>query len=114
MHLGCAVHNGELHLLWVNAHWWGTCEVYVKRAIDPEVCDCPFQCDYDEDGFLTALDLGALIDVLFTGRPEEQDSSCPTPRGDFDCDDFPTALDLSDLIDHLFSGGDGPCEPCGL
>jgi hypothetical protein len=77
-----------------------------------QFCDCPFQCDYDADGFLTALDLGGLIDVLFAGRPEEQDPQCPSGRGDFDCDGFPTALDLSGLIDHLFAGGPPPCDPC--
>ena len=83
-----------------------------ENNIDFTGCACPYQCDYDEDGFLTALDLSALIDVLFTGRPEDQDLDCPTSRGDFDCDGFPTALDLSGLIDHLFAGGAGPCEPC--
>jgi hypothetical protein len=75
-------------------------------------CDCPYQCDYDEDAFLTALDLSALIDVLFAGRPEVQDPGCPTSRGDFNNDDFPDALDLSGLIDHLFAGSDPPCDPC--
>ena len=75
-------------------------------------CDCPYQCDYDKDGFLTALDLGALIDVLFAGRPEEQDPNCPATRGDFDNDGFPTALDLGFLIDHLFAGAPPPVDPC--
>ena len=86
-------------------YWYGT-------AVEPQTCQCPYQSDYDTDGFLTALDLSALIDVLFAGRPEEQDPLCPNSRGDFDCDAFPTALDLSGLIDHLFAGGDGPCDPC--
>jgi hypothetical protein len=75
-------------------------------------CSCPFQCDYDTDGLLTALDLGSLIDVLFAGKPEETDPNCSTSRGDFDCDGFPTALDLGGLIDHLYAGGAGPCDPC--
>lgn len=75
-------------------------------------CSCPHQCDYDDDGFLTALDLSILIDVLFAGTPEITDPGCPTSRGDFDCDGFPTALDLGQLIDHLFAGGDPPCDPC--
>jgi hypothetical protein len=73
---------------------------------------CPFQSDFDEDGFLTALDLSAMIDILFGGEPDVQDPACPSPRADFDCDGFSTALDMSGLIDHLFSGGDGPCDPC--
>jgi len=77
-----------------------------------EACQCPFQADFDEDGFRTALDLGALIDMLFAGSPEIQDPMCPTPRSDMDCDGFSTALDLGDLIDHLFAGGGGPCDPC--
>jgi hypothetical protein len=77
-------------------------------------CNCPNQSDFDEDGFLTALDLGAMIDILFSGSPDVQDSSCLSPRADFDCDGFSTALDLGGLIDHLFAGGDGPCSPCAL
>jgi hypothetical protein len=77
-------------------------------------CGCAFQSDFDEDGFLTALDLATMIDILFAGQPDIQDPNCPNPRADFDCDGFSTALDLSGLIDHLFAGGDGPCDPCGL
>jgi hypothetical protein len=76
------------------------------------LCRCPFQSDFDEDGFLTALDLSGMIDILFAGQPDVQDASCPSPRADFDCDGFSTALDLSGLIDHLFAGGAGPCDPC--
>lgn len=75
-------------------------------------CSCPFQSDYDEDGFLTAIDLGSLIDVLFAGKPEITDPDCPKSRGDFDCDGFPTAIDLGLLIDHLFAGGPPPNDPC--
>lgn len=78
------------------------------------VCDCPFQLDLDEDGFVTALDLAVVIDILFAGEPDIQDANCPVPRADFDCDGFSTALDLSALIDYLFGGGDPPCEPCAL
>lgn len=76
-------------------------------------CDCPYQADYDADGFLTALDLGNMIDVLFTGKPDIQDPTClSTTREDFDADGFATALDLGKLIDHLFAGQPGPCDPC--
>jgi hypothetical protein len=75
-------------------------------------CTCPFQSDFDEDLFVTALDLGALIDVLYAGAPDVKDPTCDGPRGDFDCDGFSTALDLGALIDYLFAGGDGPCDPC--
>jgi hypothetical protein len=77
-------------------------------------CTCPFQCDFDEDTFLTALDLGELVDVLFSGAPDIQDPACPNRRGDFDCDGFTTALDLSGLVDHLFDGGPAPCDPCSF
>ena len=86
--------------------------VITVNTIEGCGCVCDFQGDYDYDGFLTALDLGALIDVLFAGKPEEQDPACPTTRGDLDCDDFPTALDLGILIDYLFAGGPAPCDPC--
>jgi hypothetical protein len=83
--------------------------IYINPGSD---CSCPFQSDFDDDGFLTALDLGAMIDILYDGAPDVQDACCPVPRADFDCDGFSTALDLSGLIDHLFAGGDGPCDPC--
>lgn len=75
-------------------------------------CDCPFQSDFDADGFITALDLASEIDALFSGGPDPTDPNCPTSRGDFDIDGFNTALDLAGLIDHLFSGGPGPSDPC--
>lgn len=75
-------------------------------------CFCPYQCDYDADGFLTALDLGHMIDVLFAGKSDIQDLTCPTSRMDFDNDGFATALDLGKLIDHLFAGASSPLDPC--
>jgi serine protease len=75
-------------------------------------CSCPFQSDFDQDGFLTSLDLSGLIDILFAGDPDVQDPQCPSPRADLDCDGYSTSLDLSRLIDHLFASGPGPCDPC--
>ena len=75
-------------------------------------CNCPFQGDMEPDGFITALDLAACIDVLFAGALDVQDADCPSPRFDLDCDWFSTALDLAVIIDHLFAGGNGPCDPC--
>lgn len=75
-------------------------------------CNCPYQGDYDADGFLTALDLGHMIDVLFAGKIDIQDPACPTPRMDFDNDGFETALDLGKLIDYLFAGALPPPDPC--
>jgi len=77
-----------------------------------ELCQCPKQGDFDDDGFLTALDLGDMIDALFAGGSDPQDPLCPASRADIDCDGFATALDLGNLIDHLFAGGPGPCDPC--
>ena len=84
--------------------------VFVNCNADP--CHCPVQSDFDEDGFLTAVDLSHLIDILFAGSPDIRDPWCPSPRADFDCDGFSTATDLARLIDHLFVGGGGPCDPC--
>jgi hypothetical protein len=64
--------------------------------------------DLDDDGFITALDLGALIDVLYAG------ASVPVPpdaRADLNCDGFPDALDLAIIIDHLFAGEPAPTCP---
>lgn len=75
-------------------------------------CYCPYPCDFDADNFLTALDLGGEIDVLFAGLTDPADPGCPVSRGDFDNDTFLTILDLGKLIDFLFVGGEGPCDPC--
>ena len=77
-----------------------------------KVCNCPYQGDIDEDGFVTALDLGSMIDILFAGAPNLQDPNCPTTRTDFHCDGFSDALDLGAYIDYMFAGGQEPCNPC--
>jgi V8-like Glu-specific endopeptidase len=73
---------------------------------------CPWQSDFDQDGYVTPLDLAAMIDILFAGQPDVQDPNCPIPRADFDCDGYTTPLDLAGLIDYLFTSGPGPCDPC--
>ncbi len=89
-------------------------DAFVTKIFYVPLCDCPSQSDFDEDGFITSLDLAACIDILFAGAEDIQDESCPMPRADFDCDGYSTSLDLAGLIDHLFASGPGPCEPCGL
>ncbi len=64
--------------------------------------------DLDDDGFITALDLAALIDVLFAGAPIPVP---PPERADLNCDGFPDALDLAVMIDHLFAGQPEPVCP---
>ena len=64
--------------------------------------------DLDGDGFITALDLSALIDVIFAG------GEVPVPpdaRADLNCDGFPDALDLAVMIDHLYAGQPAPACP---
>lgn len=75
-------------------------------------CTCAAQADFDGDGFRTTLDVGSLIDVLYTDGTDIQDPTCPNARGDLDCDGFCTSLDLSQMIDHVFAGGPAPCTPC--
>jgi hypothetical protein len=86
---------------------------FTKGEITIEsACNCPYQGDYDEDFFITPLDLARMIDILFAGAPDIQDPDCPTTRSDFDCDGFATPLDLAAMIDYLFASGPGPCDPC--
>jgi len=73
--------------------------------------NCPFQGDFDDDGFLTSLDLAAEIDIL-AGSSDTQDFHCPTTRADLDCDSFATALHLAVRVDHRCAGGDAPRDPC--
>ncbi len=75
-------------------------------------CLCTNQGDSEPDGFITAIDLAAVIDALFAGGANPQELECPTFRFDLDCDQFTTALDLAVVIDHLFAGGPEPCDPC--
>jgi hypothetical protein len=91
----------------------GACLMVALPTVASSVCECPFQGDYDADGFLTAVDLSALIDVLFGGRMEIWDPDCPASRGDLNYNGFTDVLDLNALIDHLFAGGSGPWDPCG-
>jgi hypothetical protein len=81
-------------------------------TVSGDACDCPFQGDADLDGFATALDLGAIVDILFAGRTDVREPLCLSPRFDFDCDGFTTSLDLSRMIDFLFAGGSPACDPC--
>lgn len=100
------------HLTFVTTVNEAIVPAFTKGTIDVVECDCPHQGDFDADGFLTALDVGALIDVLFAGRTDVRDPGCPSTRADFDCDGFATAMDLGVFIDHLFAGGSLPCDPC--
>jgi hypothetical protein len=79
---------------------------------DACTCICDYQGDGDADGFVTALDLAQIIDILFTSASDQQDEFCSTTRFDVDCDGFTTALDLSVVIDYVFASGPGPCDPC--
>jgi len=105
------------HLFWVEVGPFikeGIPATFTKGVVTVLACACPFQADFDEDGFSTALDLGSLIDVIFAGAPDILDRACPKTRADFDCDGFATALDLSGLVDYLFQSGNAPCDPCLL
>ena len=76
------------------------------------VCPCLHQADLNDDGLIDALDLNAMIDVLFFLGNDPQDPDCPATRADFNNSGESDALDLNDLIDYLFFSGDGPVNPC--
>jgi len=84
----------------------------IGDACEVGPCLCPFQGDINNDGFIDAVDLAMLIDIVFFGAVDPQDSTCPTTRGDFNGDGFADATDLAELIDHVFFGGAGPTDPC--
>jgi glucose/arabinose dehydrogenase len=89
-------------------------EIYRITSDSPSLCpcDCPYQADYDANGFIDATDLAFEIDAVFFGGADPQDPDCPSSRGDFNCDMFTDAVDLAELIDHVFFGQPGPCAPC--
>jgi hypothetical protein len=101
-----------LNLLLVEDLGTAIVPTFIRGVITIESCVCPFQSDFDGDGFITAIDLASMIDILFAGLADIKDPQCPANRSDFDCDGFATALDLASLIDYLFAGGAGPCDPC--
>jgi len=92
----------EVNSIW-NADDLGKCK---------PCCDCPFQGDLNGDGFVDAVDLAILIDVVFFGTLDVQDPCCPITRGDFNGDGFVDAVDLAIMIDYVFFGGSGPVNPC--
>jgi hypothetical protein len=87
---------------------------FTRGVIRTVACWCPNQQDYDGDTFITAVDLAAMIDILFGGAPDIQDPVCVTTRSDMDCDGFSTPLDLGAMIDYLFAYLPGPCAPCDV
>jgi len=92
----------------------GFVPAFVPGMVTVDVCECPYQADLDADGFNTAIDLAAVIDILFAGQTDPQDANCPTTRGDFDCDGYTTVVDLSDVVDLLYASAAPPCIPCPL
>lgn len=81
-------------------------------VIDAVLCNCPSQADINGDQTLDAVDLNALIDIVFFGVDDVQDPQCPNSRTDLNCDNFPDAIDLNLMINLLFFNGDDPCDPC--
>lgn len=103
----------DVHLAFVEEVGFGeVIPSFTKGTITVNPCDCPHLSDFDESGFLDALDLNAMIDALFFSGANPQDPSCPTSRADFDYNGAPDAVDLNWLISHMFFGGEGPCDPC--
>lgn len=101
------------HYLHLKSEWVDFIPDFVSGTITIyNPCSCPFQGDFDEDLFVTGIDLSRLIDVLYAGSPDLKDPSCPSPRADFDCDGYSTSIDLALMIDYLYAGGPGPCDPC--
>lgn len=113
----CDCYRPQFHCMMRDlAPFCAVCREVIVATMTPYLpappCDCPHQFDFDEDAEPTALDLSALIDVMFYGATNIQDPDCPASRGDFDNNGAIDALDLNAVIDYLFFGGSGPCNPC--
>ena len=106
----CSTPNNHLAFIEPDTHG-EIIPTFTKGTITVD-CDCPYQGDFDESGFLDAIDLNELINTLFFNGPDPRDALCATTRADFDNSGFADALDLNGLIDHLFFSGEGPCDPC--
>ncbi|GAB4329507.1 MAG: hypothetical protein Kow0074_26020 [Candidatus Zixiibacteriota bacterium] len=64
--------------------------------------------DLNDDGFLDAIDLNLLVDVLFFNG---QVPVPPAVRADINCDQFFDAVDMNGLIDVIFFGAAAPACP---
>jgi len=64
--------------------------------------------DLNDDGFIDALDLAVMIDLLFAGGAPPSHLNSADLNGD--CQ--PDALDLGYLIDYIFAGGPLPQPGC--
>lgn len=77
-------------------------------------CACPSQGDIDASGVINATDLTLMINIIFFGGLNVQDSNCPRSRANFNGDGVVNATDLTLIINHIFFGGAGPVNPCAL
>ncbi|MBD3297992.1 MAG: HYR domain-containing protein [candidate division Zixibacteria bacterium] len=90
----------------------GDAVIYTYEPDEQLPCNCPWQADHDESGFVDAVDLNLEINVLFFNSPEIFDPGCPAARSDFNDDSFSDAVDLNLLIRYMFFNGSDPCDPC--
>lgn len=79
---------------------------------NPAQIGCPNQADLEPNGAINAVDLTAMINIVFFGATDPQDPECPGTRFDYDCGGTTNAVDVTKIINHVFFGGEGPCNPC--
>ena len=104
--------NPANHMIFLTSDGYSPTIAFTAGVVDVVSCDCPFQSDLDQSGYLDALDLSVQIDITFFQGAIPKMANCPENCADFNSDGTINALDLNGLIDHLFFGGNGPCNPC--
>ncbi|GAB4316534.1 MAG: hypothetical protein Kow0074_04510 [Candidatus Zixiibacteriota bacterium] len=104
--------NPAGHISFVTASGPTVTPAFTKGVVTVTDCDCPHQADFHDIGFLSTLDLFAMIPIYFSGAPDIQDPACPRWRSDFNGDGFSDAVDMGWMIQHLYFNGPPPCDPC--
>lgn len=104
--------NGDSLVILIDEGMTGTYDDTLLVENQGPPCLCLYQGDVNADGFVDAVDLAVVIDIVFFGASDVQDPACPKTRADFNGDGVTDAVDLAILIDHVFFGGAGPTDPC--
>ncbi len=104
--------NASSHTVFVLATGGSVTPVFTKGVITVTECSCPYQGDFNADAVIDAMDLNAMINILFFNGQDIQDPACPAKRSDCHYNGASSARDLNWIIQHIFFNGPPPCDPC--
>lgn len=76
-------------------------------------CNCQKQGDLDSSGFIDAVDVLKVIQIVFVKGTDIKDPSCPRTRGDMNVNGVVDVNDVLYIIKTAFTNGPAPVNPCG-